>query len=204
MAGLTKQRLYVLNLNNNSKKYFRSIATFFLVAVLFLSCQNNNVDKIRSFSHPPGAPEIKATNIEVLYSDSAVVRFKLNAPKLKIFEDEDEPYKEFPEGLKIEKFNENHVTTSSIRADYGKNFEKKELWELRQNVVAVTENGDSLKTDVLFWDEKKDLIYSDQFVKFIQKEQIITGIGFESDLQMKKWHIENVKGTVVIEVDEKE
>ena len=204
MAGLTKQQLYVLNLNNNNKRYFRGIATFSLVAVLFLSCQNNNVEKIRSFSHPPGTPEIESANIEVLYSDSAVVRFKLKAPKLKIFQDEDEPYKEFPEGLQIEKFNENHVITSSIRADYGKNYEKKELWELRQNVVAVTENGDSLKTDVLFWDEKKDAIYSDQFVKFIQKEQIITGIGFESDLQMKKWHIKNVKGTVVVEVDEKQ
>ena len=176
-----------------------------LVAVLFLSCQDNNVEKIRSFSHPPGAPEIKATNIEVLYSDSAVVRFKLNAPKLNIYEDEEEPYKEFPEGLKIEKFDEHHVTTSSIKADYGKNFEKKELWELRQNVVAITEDGDSLKTDVLFWDEKKDIIYSNQFVKFIQKEQIISGIGFESDLQMKKWVIKNItNSTIVIEVDESE
>ena len=194
----------MLNLNNNTQKYFRSIATFILVAVLFLSCQNNNVDKIRSFSHPPGAPEITASKIEVLYSDSAVVRSRLTAPQVMVYQDEDEPYKEFPDGLQFEKFDGNHKTTSYIRADYGKNYEKKGLWELRQNVVAVTEDGDSLKTDVLFWDEKKDMIYSDQFVKFIQQEQIITGIGFESDLQMKNWRIKNVKGTVVIEVDEKE
>lgn len=170
--------------------------------MLFLSCRNNDIEKIRSFSHPPGAPEVVAENIEVLFSDSAVVRNILNAPSLKIYQDEEEPYTEFPEGFSVQQFNSNEKITSSIAASYGKHYEKKQLWELRQNVVAVTESNDTLKTDLLFWDEEKDLIYSDQFVKFIQKEQIITGIGFESDLQMKRWHIKNVKGTVTVEVEE--
>ncbi|MGF7139939.1 LPS export ABC transporter periplasmic protein LptC [Roseimarinus sediminis] len=179
-----------------------SIASTWLFAVLFLSCRNNDIEKIRSFSHPPGAPEVVAENIEVLFSDSAVVRNILNAPSLKIYQDEEEPYTEFPEGFSVQQFNSDEQITSSIEASYGKHYEKKQLWELRQNVVAVTESNDTLKTDLLFWDEEKDLIYSDQFVKFIQKEQIITGIGFESDLQMKRWHIKNVKGTVTVEVEE--
>lgn len=183
-------------------KIYQSIAIIGLVAVLFLSCQNNNIDKIRSFSHPPGSPSLVADNIEILFSDSAVIRFNLNAPELKIYDDINEPYKEFPKGFIIKQFNENKVITSHIEADYGKYYEKKSLWEARQNVVAVTEDNDTLKTDILFWDEEKDIIYSDQFVKFIQKEQIITGIGFESDLQMKKWFIKNVKGTIIIEVEE--
>lgn len=176
--------------------------TFFTVTVLFLSCKNNNIDQIRSFSHPKDAPEVVADNIEVLYSDSAIIRFILNAPKLRIFEDEEEPYKEFPDGFRIKQFNKNKKITSSIEASYGKHYEAKSLWELRQNVVAVTENNDTLLTDILFWDEGKDIIYSDQFVKFIKKEKIITGIGFESDLQMKKWHIKKPRGTFLIEVKE--
>ena len=201
-AGLTKQQKFVLNNRKYNKKISLSIATLFWVAVLFLSCTNNNVDQIKSFNHPPGAPEVIANDIEILYSDSAVIRFKLNAPSLKIYEDEDEPFTEFPDGFQILQYNSNKDITSSIVASYGKNYEKKSLWELRQNVVAVTESGDTLKTELLFWDETKDLIYSDQFVKFIQKEKIITGTGFESDLQMKKWHIKKVKGTVIVEVEE--
>lgn len=173
-----------------------------VVAVLFLSCQNNNIDKIKSFSHPPGSPSLIANNVELLYSDSAVIRFMLNAPLVKIFNDVEEPFKEFPEGFNIKQFDHQNKITSYIEASYGKYYEKKSLWEARQNVIAVTENNDTLLTDVLFWDEDKDIIYSDQFVKFIQKEQIITGIGFESDLQMNKWEIFNIKGTLVIEVDE--
>lgn len=179
-----------------------SIAAFALVAMLFLSCQNNNIDKIKSFSHPPGSPEVIANQLEVLYSDSAIIRFKLTCPELKIYDDEEVPHKEFPLGFKIEQYNTNNQITSCIEALYGKYYEEKELWEAKQNVVAVTENNDTLKTELLYWDEKKDKIYSDQFVKFIRKEQIITGIGFESDLQMRNWKIINVKGTVIVEVEE--
>jgi LPS export ABC transporter protein LptC len=173
-----------------------------MVAVLFLSCQKNNIEQIKAFSHPPGAPEVIAENVDLMYSDSAVVRFRLQSPKVLIFQDEEVPYNEFPEGFKLEQFNRAKQIVSSIEAIYGRYYHQKELWELKQNVVAVTEKGDSLKTELLYWDEKKEMIYSDQFVKIIQRDQIITGIGFESDLQMKKWKIVQPRGTVIIEVEE--
>lgn len=191
-------------LNNKKIKNIKklSIATNLLVAVLFLSCQNNNIDKIRSFSHPPGSPSLIANNIELIYSDSAKINFMLNAQLVKIFDNIDDPYKEFPEGFIIQQFNTNNEITSYIKADYGKYYEKKSIWEARQNVVAVTETNDSLLTDILFWNEEKNKIYSDQFVKFIKNEDIITGIGFESDLQMQKWKIKEIKGTILVEVEE--
>jgi len=192
----------VLKNNIDIKRYLKSIATLSVVAVLFLSCQKNNIEQIQAFSHPPGAPEVIAQNLEILYSDSAIIRFRLECPRLLVYQDEEEPFNEFPEGFKIIQFDKNKNITSSIEARYGRYYLKKELWEAKQNVVAVTEKGDSLKTELLFWDEKKEIIYSDQFVKIIQKEQIITGVGFESDLQMKKWKIIQPKGTVVIKVDE--
>ncbi|HPS12382.1 MAG TPA: LPS export ABC transporter periplasmic protein LptC [Prolixibacteraceae bacterium] len=178
------------------------ITAILLFTLLTFSCKNKNVEQIKAFSHPPGSPEVVADNLDLLYSDSTVIRFRLKSPKLLVFQDEEEPYKEFPNGFEIQQYNRNKVITSSIKASYGKYYEKKNLWEAKQNVVAVTEKGDSLKTELLYWDEKKNTIHTDQFVKIIQKEQIITGIGFESDLQMKKWKIIQPKGTVVIEVDE--
>lgn len=204
MAGLTKQPRFVLNKKKIKHIKSLSIATTWLVAVLFLSCQDNNIEKIRSFSHPPGSPSLVANDVELLYSDSAKINFMLNAPLVKIFDDVDDPYKEFPEGFVIKQFNKKKEITSYIKADYGKYYEKKSIWEARQNVVAVTETNDSLLTDILFWDEEKNRIYSDQFVKFIQNEDVITGIGFESDLQMQKWKIKEIKGTILVEVEEEE
>jgi LPS export ABC transporter protein LptC len=172
-----------------------------IFAMFFLSCQNKNVEQIKSFSHPPGTPEVIAENLDLLYSDSTIVRFRLKCPKLLIYQDEEEPYQEFPDGFQIEQYNRNREITSSIRASYGKKYVKKELWEAKQNVIAVTEKGDTLKTELLYWDEKKGIIYSDQYVKIIQEKGISSGVGFESDIQMKKWEIKHFKGTITFEVD---
>jgi len=176
----------------------KRVTVVMMVGLLFISCKSSDVETIKSFTHPPGSPEVVADNLHLQYSDSAVIRFSLECPKLLIYQDEEEPYQEYPEGFKIVQYDRNKKITSCITALYGKYYEKKELYEAKQNVIAVTEKGDSLKTELLYWDQKKEMIYSDQFVKIIQKEQIITGVGFESDLQMKKWKIIKPKGTVVI------
>lgn len=190
-------------LNNHHKiKINKSIAIIPLIAVLFLSCQKNNIKQIEAFTHPHGAPEVIAEQLEILYTDSAILRFKLSCPELKIFSEVDVPYKEFPQGFKMHQYDRNNIITSSIEAGYGKYYEDKELWEVKQNVIAVTEKGDTLMTELLYWDERKDLLYSDQFVKIIQPDRIMTGIGFESDKQMRKWKILKPKGTVFVEVEE--
>jgi LPS export ABC transporter protein LptC len=193
----------VLKHNKILKKISLSIATL-LVAVLFLSCEQSNIETIRSFSHPQGAPSVKVLNTEIMYSDSAAIQFILKAPELNIYDENKDPYTEFPKGFTITQYNNSKNNISSIlKADYGKYFENKSLWEARQNVIAVTQTGDTLFTDILFWNEEKDIIYSDQFVKIVQKERVISGIGFESDLQMENWEIkENVSGSIVIEVEE--
>jgi len=184
------------------KKNTLSIATLIVVAVLFLSCKNNNIEQIAAFTHPPGAPEVIGDSIEILYSDSAVIRFKLYCPEVKIFQDEEPSFNEFPKGFRIEQYDSKKRVTSSIKASYGKYYEYKDLWEAKQNVIAVTEAGDSLLTELLYWDQKKEMIYSDQFVKIITKDKTFTGTGFESDLQMTSWRIIKPKGTIFIEVEE--
>lgn len=183
----------------------KSIVTLIVVTVLFLSCRDNNLKTIKAFSHPPGAPEVVMDSMVLFHSDSAIVRFKLITPKLKVFEDENEPYTEFPDGFEIQQFNKQKEVTSNIYADYGIYYDNKGVWEARHNVVAITYAGDTLFTEELFWDEEKDIIYSEQFVKIINKEKTITGIGFESDLQMSEYFIKNVTNShITIEVEEHE
>jgi hypothetical protein len=91
---------------------------------------------------------------------------------------------------------------SSITADYAKNFEKEEKWEAKNNVVATNAQGDTLKTEHLIWEEKAEIIYTEEFVRIIRSDQIITGIGFHSDQSMQNWRIKNPKGTIYIEMNE--
>jgi LPS export ABC transporter protein LptC len=91
---------------------------------------------------------------------------------------------------------------SSISAQYAKNFDSDDRWEAKNNVIAVNLSGDTLKTEYLVWDTQKQKIYSDQFVKIIKKDQIYSGIGFESNQDFSKYHIRNLTGHMYVNVGE--
>ncbi len=168
--------------------------------MLFCSCQND-IEKIKSVSSSEEPTYLTADNFEMIYSDSTVIRFKLTTPKLIVHQDPKDPFYEFPEGVHIEKFDERMVTVSNISAKYARNYMNDKRWEAKNNVVAVNAQGDTLKTELLIWDEQKEKISSDQFVKIIRKDQIMTGIGFESDQDLSNWHIKRPKGTIFVEVE---
>jgi len=172
----------------------------FTIFVLISSCEND-ISKINKITTNEDLPGITAEGFEMLFSDSSVIRFKLQTPKLITHDKEKEPYTEFPEGVKIEKYDANMNIISSITARYAKQFTADERWEVKNDVVAVTLKGDTLKTEYLVWDTRKEKIYSDQFVKIIQKDQIYTGIGFESNQDFSIYHIINLQGHIYVNID---
>jgi len=176
------------------------ILIFAFQAFLFVSCENE-ISKIKIYSNTDNLPSVTADGFEMLFSDSTVIRFKLLTPELIRHNDEKEPYTEFPQGVSIIKYDAHMNVISSITAQYAKNFVSDDRWEAKNNVVAVNFKGDTLKTEYLVWDTRKEKIYSDQFVKIIQKDQIYTGIGFESDQDFSSYHIKNLKGHMYVNVD---
>ncbi len=169
-------------------------------AIVLSSCEND-LEKIKAFASPEDLPVVEATNFETLYTDSGEVRFFLKAPKLLQFEVDGKSYVEFPQGIELIKYDENQNIISSITADYAKNFEKEKKWEAKNNVVATNALGDTLKTEHLIWEEKEEKIYTEEFVRIIRRDQVITGIGFESDQSMINWKIKNPKGTIYFDVE---
>lgn len=175
----------------------------FFSMFLAVACENE-IAQIKIFSSTENLPSVTAEGFEMLYSDSTVIRFKLQTPEFIRHDNNNEkdPYTEFPKGVKIEKYDLNMNIVSSITAQYAKNFDSDDRWEAKNNVIAVNLKGDSLKTEYLVWDTKKEKIYSDQFVKIIRNNQIITGIGFESNQDFSFYHIKNPKGHMYVNVDE--
>lgn len=169
-------------------------------AMLFYGCENN-IEQIKAFYTNENLPVLEATNFETLLTDSGQVRYFLKAPKLLQFQDEGRNYIEFPEGMELIKFDEHKRIISSITADYAKQFIAEDKWEAKNNVVATNAQGDTLKTEHLIWEEKKEIIYTEEFVKIIRTDQIITGIGFTSDQKLQNWKIKNPKGTIYISVN---
>ncbi len=181
-------------------RYLKIAALFAGAAILFLGCENN-IEKIRAFSSPENLPVVEAYNYKTMFTDSGEVRFSIKAPKLLRFENDGKPYIEFPQGIELIRYDNKHNIISSITADYAKQFENEDKWEAKNNVVATNAVGDTLKTEHLIWLEKEEKIFTEEFVRIIRENQIITGIGFQSDQALQNWRIKNPKGTIYIEVD---
>lgn len=173
---------------------------FTITFVLFLSSCENEMAKIKVISKNEDPPRMVADDFEVLFSDSTVIRSKLQTPELIWHDDAKEPYQEFPEGIKITKYDSHMNVVSGITAQYAKYFINDDRFEAKNNVVAVNQKGDTLKTEYLVWDNKKGKISSDQFVKIIQKDQIFTGIGIEANQDFTSYHIKDLQGHIYIDL----
>ncbi len=173
----------------------------FLPTLIFVSCENE-IAKIKEISDAEDPPSVTAEGYTRFFSDSTVMLYRLQTPEFIRHDNEKEPYTEFPLGVKIEKYDANMNIISSITALYAKQYDSDERWEAKNNVVAVNLRGDTLKTEYLVWDTKKEKIYSDQFVKIIRKDQIISGVGFESNQDFSSYHIKNPTGHVYVNVGE--
>ncbi|QZT36468.1 LPS export ABC transporter periplasmic protein LptC [Halosquirtibacter xylanolyticus] len=167
------------------KKYRNMVALLTVVSTLFLfSCKNTGSDQniLPEYKHVPIST---AENFEMTFTDSARVTMHFTAPVLvvdtKEVDDEIEQFKVCPKGFIVERFNNDGVQVGHISADYGKQEEALHRFEARGNVIVSNDKGDTLKTEHLIYLQQEKKIYSDVFVKIIQKDRIITGDRFESD-----------------------
>lgn len=179
---------------------YKIAALFSGAAILFYACVND-IETIKAFSSPEMLPVVHAYNYETTFTDSGVVRFFMKTPELMRFDNDGQAFDEFPQGIELIKYDNNRQVISYITARYAKHFIRDKKWEAKNDVVAINASGDTLKTEHLVWDEYASKIYSDQYVKIIRPDQIITGVGFESDQSMENWRIKNPRGTIYIQVN---
>jgi len=64
------------------------------------------------------------------------------------------------------------------------------------NVKVVSNEGVKLSSNSILWDNHYELITSRDFVTFTTSDNdTITGVGFESDMDLTKWKIKKPRGT---------
>ena len=188
-----------------SKKilHFITLARIFLLFAILLSifsCQTKvATDLPAEILKNTVLPAIEALNFETFISDSLVVKYHMQTPRLLVFDDPKNPYKDFPDGFVFQKYDLNRKIISQMSGNHGKYFELQRRWEANGNVVLVNIQGDTLRSEELKYSEADDLISSDKFVSIKKGDQYFTGDGgFKSDAQMSKWSFFRSKGHVYV------
>jgi LPS export ABC transporter protein LptC len=179
----------------------RAIARCILPAIIligsFVSCKND-IETINALNNEIKLPDQSGFDIEITYTDSGRIQGKIFAPEVNKYDRGEEPYVEFPKGMKVLFYDSLERPTSYIKANYAIYYEKKQLWEARNQVVVENQvNHDKLETEQMFWDQKEEKIYSEKFTRLTNSDGISYGEGgFESRQDMSKWRLKGSSGTL--------
>ena len=190
--------------NQNNRTYLKTlnITAAFLAAVMFVlfpACSGKDKKLAEAISENDTLPSMKSLGVTTLISDSGITRYKIVAEEWLIHDKKNPPYWAFEKGVYLEKFDTLFRVDASIKADTAYYHEKKKLWELRGHVQILSQRGDRFQTDLLFWDEKKEKVYSDKFIQIEQEDKVIKGYGFESNQDLSEYEIKNTTGIFTIE-----
>ena len=178
--------------------YMKSIIVL-LGATMLLACKND-IKEVNALAEREKRPDMTGENLELVYSDSARIKYRVLAPEYIKVNREKEKYEEFPKGIHVLSYDPAGKMIGSIKAKYAKKLEDEMLWEARNEVVIINAEGKKLETELLYWDMKKELIYSDRYVKLSADGQIIEGNnGFHSDQNLNHPVFENISGSIEVE-----
>ncbi len=176
---------------------------FLMVAAFaFTSCETNR-NEIMALGKKNVMPDLTGKDITMLYSDSTVLKIKLQAPQMqKYVKGVKEAVTIMPKGLFVIFYDEKGKEATTLKADYGVRYEASKRMEVKYNVEVVNINGEKLNTEHLVWDENKKKIISDAFVKITTAKEIIMGKGLESNQDFTQYEIKEITGS--IRIDDKE
>ena len=175
------------------------ITTTFAVVVMLLlfmaSCGKENKEVVEVTFDPENTYTLRTTDVSSLISDSGITRYRMNAKEWLVFGKAKEPYSYFPQGVYVEKFDSLFNVEASVKADTAYYWDKKGLYTLIGHVSILSQEGKKLDTSILYFDQKEDQIYTDEYFELEEGDKIITGIGFKSNQNMTKYKIFNSQGT---------
>jgi len=184
--------------HNIRKSFFLSI-TLLIISTL-LSCERK-IDTIKK-DDVLLLPSITAKNSTTIFTDSGKIQLIMSFALMESYNNIDQPYSEFKSGIKVVFYDGHDEPVGTVFSKYAKYTDKKKLWELKDSVVVVNESDDMLETEQLFWDQEKDMIYTDRFIKITNEDQTVMGTGFESDHRLTRRKIKNVNATIYLKEEE--
>ena len=184
--SLSKGRTLVLH-----KVYSASLVpcTLYLVPctlclVLFFSSCENDPKVIEELTKQVELKE-EAKIVESYLSQGGKIKAKLTAPLMYRYQ-RDTIFTEFPNTLHVDFYSDSLKTESWLFSKYGIYYDNLNKVFLRDSVVVINLEGDTLRCPELWWDQNSGKFYTDKPARLDGKDKHITGNqGLEATQDLK-------------------
>ena len=172
---------------------------FFLLSAGIISCREEKKVDISHSLDASVMPTMSTRNVSTLISDSGITQYKIIAPIWNMYDEVDTPYWSFPEGLYLQKYDKDYQVIATVASDSAKFFKNERLWRLDGNVEMTKFPDELFLSPRVFWDQRRQKLYSDTFIHIQNATHVIEGTGFISDESLNNYRILHPNGIFPIE-----
>jgi len=182
---------------NKGLRYISINMVTVLTVTMFFSCKNN-FKEVQNIGVLGSEPLTIAENINTKYTDSGKLKSNLISSKMLDFSNREFGFFEFPDGIDFTIYDDDN-NKSNVVSDYAIIYDETDLIDLQGNVVLRTHNRDTLFAEQLFYDQKREWLFTNQPVIFKTKDQVINGVGFDSNKDFTKAQVLEITGIIFID-----
>lgn len=168
-----------------------------LIALISLSCKDNFA-QLKTISQFDALPIGEADTVRVVYTEHAKTIAVLTALKNIDYTNQPFPYSEFPNGVQVILYDEDNKETH-VKADYGIIYSRTDIVDLRGNVFITTSEGAVLNTSQLYWDIKKEWVFTQEYFTFKNEDYDIAAQILDASRSFDKITTGPLVGNVLVE-----
>lgn len=161
--------------------------------VLWIGCEEKIKPAVLSDVDSRSLPQQESWNSTVTISDSGIVKAVIRAGYIRVFESPRRTL--LSEGVTVDFFDDEGSKTSVLTSNEAKVDDLTNDLEAWGSVVVVSESDSTtLRTERLFWDNRRQLIHTPEFVNIVSSREKIQGTGFEAEENLRNYRIFKVSG----------
>ncbi len=164
-----------------------------MVFLLALSFSNSLASE---GEQPYDGPILTFTQLETIYSEQGVVKFKMRTAKALHYENGDRRY---PEGAQIVFYETDKSISVAARANSVYYFAEKDVYEFRGDVeIKSLSKKVQLNTEELHLIPSTETFYTDKFIRIETKEEVLTGEGMTAKQDLSYYSVTKPQGVLSV------
>ncbi len=170
---------------------------FLLAGCSVVSCQENDLAKVKSMFNEKDADVEVADSVRFSYKEGEYIRAVVTGKTVKRYV-KSQSKLEFTDGLLV-KFYEQLKLISVLKADYAENNDAEQMVKISGNVYMENARNEILETQSLTWNMRDKKIFTDKHIKIRTPDNVIYGVGFDANEDFSNYTIRRVNGIVAVD-----
>ena len=169
-------------------KYFYILV--FSIIIFLISCTSDTVLEL-PFNNE--IPDQESWDVTIILTDKGIMRAKIQSGHLEKYNEKSFVF--LDKDVLVDFFDSEENHTSCLSSDYAEVNQKSNDMRASGNVIAISDSGITLYSEILIWNAKQEKLYTNERIMITTlKKDTLYGVGFESNSDLENWKILNPSG----------